>query len=87
MDDQHRHEGEGVSKEAELRVSASGKLHLLHLMLEHLKKGGHRVLLFSQWTRMLDIVEDFARHAFGRGAYERVDGAMAAAARQVYPKP
>ncbi|XP_036396796.1 chromodomain-helicase-DNA-binding protein 1-like [Megalops cyprinoides] len=55
-------------------VEASGKLLLLDSMLEFLYKGGHRVLLFSQMTRVLDILQDFMEY---RGySYERLDGSV-----------
>ena len=41
-------------------VRASGKLELLHRMLPKLKAAGHRVLLFSQMTKLLDILETYA---------------------------
>ena len=40
-------------------VEVSGKMLLLDRLLAKLKAGGHRVLLFSQFTSMLDILEDF----------------------------
>jgi len=53
-------------------VKASGKLNLLDRMLPRLKADGHRVLLFSQFTSMLDILEDFCQL---RGfEYVRLDG-------------
>ncbi|KAM9482671.1 chromodomain-helicase-DNA-binding protein 1-like [Clarias gariepinus] len=55
-------------------VEASGKLTLLDPMLAHLFKEGHRVLLFSQMTSMLDIVQDYLEY---RGySYERLDGSV-----------
>ncbi|CAM4625932.1 unnamed protein product [Leuciscus chuanchicus] len=55
-------------------VEASGKLSLLDTMLAYLQEGGHRVLLFSQMTRMLDILQDYLEH---RGySYERLDGSV-----------
>ncbi|KAL4854430.1 Chromodomain-helicase-DNA-binding protein 3 [Chlorella vulgaris] len=42
-----------------LMVAASGKLTLLQQMLPRLLAGGHRVLIFSQYIEMLDILEDF----------------------------
>jgi hypothetical protein len=45
-----------------LLVGASGKLQLLQKLLPKLKEEEHRVLLFSQMTRMLDILEDFLSH-------------------------
>ncbi|XP_068615739.1 chromodomain-helicase-DNA-binding protein 1-like [Brachionichthys hirsutus] len=55
-------------------IEASGKLCLLDSMLAYLQKGGHRVLLFSQMTRMLDILQDYMEY---RGySYERLDGSV-----------
>jgi ATP-dependent DNA helicase len=38
-------------------VHASGKMMVLNRLLSELIKRGHKVLLFSQFTTMLDIVE------------------------------
>ncbi|KAK2835916.1 hypothetical protein Q5P01_016400 [Channa striata] len=55
-------------------IEASGKLCLLDSMLTYLLKGGHRILLFSQMTRMLDILQDYMEY---RGySYERLDGSV-----------
>uniref|UniRef100_A0A4W4EFK3 Chromodomain-helicase-DNA-binding protein 1-like n=1 Tax=Electrophorus electricus TaxID=8005 RepID=A0A4W4EFK3_ELEEL len=55
-------------------VEASGKLSLLDTMLAYLLEGGHRILLFSQMTRMLDIMQDYLEY---RGySYERLDGSV-----------
>lgn len=40
-------------------VSNCGKLSLLDRLLPRLKDGGHRVLIFCQMTRVLDILEDY----------------------------
>ena len=41
-------------------------------MLKQLREQGHRVLIFSQMTKMLDLLEDFLD---GNGIkYERIDG-------------
>lgn len=59
---------------------ASGKLVLLEKMLKKLQEEGHRVLIFSQMTRMLDLLEDFLE---GHGyKYERIDGTVNGSARQ-----
>jgi SNF2 family DNA or RNA helicase len=50
----------GVSQPAAL-VRASGKFSLLQRMLPRLQAGGHKVLIFSQMTRLLDILEDYVR--------------------------
>ncbi|KAG8225258.1 hypothetical protein J437_LFUL006490 [Ladona fulva] len=61
-------------------VKASGKLVLLSKMLHTLKEQGHRVLIFSQMTKMLDILEDFLE---GVGyKYERIDGSITGSQRQ-----
>ena len=40
-------------------MAASGKLGVLDRLLTKLAAKGHRVVLFSQWNQVLDIVEDF----------------------------
>ena len=40
-------------------MEASGKLAVLDRLLTKLIAKGHRVVLFSQWNRVLDILEDF----------------------------
>lgn len=66
----------------EMRIKASAKLTLLHSMLKVLYKEGHRVLIFSQMTKLLDILEDYLTIEFGPKTYERVDGSVAVADRQ-----
>ena len=61
-------------------IAASGKLVLLDKLLPRLKAQGHKVLIFSQMVKVLDILEDYAR---GRGfGYERIDGGANASDRQ-----
>ena len=49
-----------------------GKMVLLDKLLAKMKERGHRVLIFSQMTRMLDILEDYL---ISRGyLYCRIDG-------------
>ncbi|KAH6763638.1 hypothetical protein C2S51_014887 [Perilla frutescens var. frutescens] len=66
----------------EMRIKASAKLTLLHSMLKLLHKEGHRVLIFSQMTKLLDILEDYLNIEFGLGTYERVDGSVSVTERQ-----
>ncbi|KAJ8484289.1 hypothetical protein OPV22_016774 [Ensete ventricosum] len=66
----------------EMRIKASAKLTLLHSMLKILHKEGHRVLIFSQMSRLLDILEDYLTIEFGPKIYERVDGSVPVADRQ-----
>uniref|UniRef100_A0A2N9IWR4 CHD3-type chromatin-remodeling factor PICKLE n=1 Tax=Fagus sylvatica TaxID=28930 RepID=A0A2N9IWR4_FAGSY len=66
----------------EMRIKASAKLTLLHSMLRILYKEGHRVLIFSQMTKLLDILEDYLTIEFGPKTFERVDGSVSVADRQ-----
>ncbi|SPT17616.1 unnamed protein product [Triticum aestivum] len=66
----------------EMRIKASAKLALLHSMLKVLHSDGHRVLIFSQMTKLLDILEDYLTLEFGHKAFERVDGSVSVAERQ-----
>ncbi|XP_077976946.1 chromodomain-helicase-DNA-binding protein 1-like [Glandiceps talaboti] len=55
-------------------IEASGKLHLLDQLLTFLKSRDHKVLLFSQMTRMLDILQDYL--GYKGYSYERLDGSV-----------
>lgn len=58
-----------------------GKLQSLDILLRQLKVGGHRVLIFTQMTRMLDVLEAFLNyHGY---IYLRLDGATKVDQRQV----
>ncbi|KAM9534973.1 chromodomain-helicase-DNA-binding protein 5-like isoform 3-T3 [Salvelinus alpinus] len=61
-------------------VKSSGKLTLLQKMLKKLKDEGHRVLIFSQMTKMLDLLEDFLEYEGYK--YERIDGSITGGLRQ-----
>lgn len=61
-------------------TKSSGKLMLLQKMMRRLKEGGHRVLVFSQMTKMLDLLEDFLENEGYK--YERIDGGVTGNLRQ-----
>ncbi|KEH40787.1 putative DNA helicase chromatin remodeling SNF2 family [Medicago truncatula] len=61
-------------------VMLSAKCRALAELLPSLKKSGHRVLIFSQWTSMLDILE-WALDVIGL-TYKRLDGSTQVAERQ-----
>ncbi|TMS17926.1 Chromodomain-helicase-DNA-binding protein 4 [Larimichthys crocea] len=61
-------------------TKAAGKLLLLQKMMRKLKDGGHRVLIFSQMTKMLDLLEDFLENEGYK--YERIDGGITGGMRQ-----
>uniref|UniRef100_M4BRS8 Uncharacterized protein n=1 Tax=Hyaloperonospora arabidopsidis (strain Emoy2) TaxID=559515 RepID=M4BRS8_HYAAE len=75
-----------VSKEeiqrqiSECLVDSSGKLVLLNKLLPRLKESGHRVLIFSQFRIMLDILQDYL--ALRRYNCERIDGNITGNERQ-----
>ncbi|KAM8889636.1 uncharacterized protein srcap isoform 1-T1 [Synchiropus picturatus] len=57
-----------------------GKLQTLHTLLRKLKTGGHRVLIFTQMTRMLDVLEQFLN--YHGHIYLRLDGSTRVEQRQ-----
>jgi chromodomain-helicase-DNA-binding protein 7 len=61
-------------------VSASGKMLLLSKLLPKLRAEGHKVLIFSQFKLVLDLLQDMCADA-GWPA-ERLDGDTSAAERQ-----
>ena len=60
-------------------VQSSGKMVLLMKLLPKLQSGGHKVLIFSQMVRVLDLLEDLLR--LQKYSYERLDGSMGASSR------
>jgi len=60
----------------------SGKLQTLAVLLRELKRGGHRALIFTQMSKMLDILEAFL-NLHGH-TYLRLDGATGVDRRQRY---
>lgn len=75
---EERHDDNSVSHRS--LVDASSKLKLLEVLLPKLQERGHRVLIFSQFLDMLDMVEDFldgmALH------YQRLDGQISSLQKQ-----
>ena len=61
-------------------VECCGKLVLVDKLLPKLKKEGHRVLIFSQMVRVLDILEDYLVDSGYE--YERIDGGVIGNRRQ-----
>merc|ERR1719211_516318 len=61
-------------------VHASGKMVLLDKLLPKLKANGHRVLIFSQMVKMLDILEDYLIRK--QYPFERIDGRIRGNLRQ-----
>uniref|UniRef100_A0A8C8SX23 Chromodomain helicase DNA binding protein 9 n=1 Tax=Pelusios castaneus TaxID=367368 RepID=A0A8C8SX23_9SAUR len=61
-------------------IQSAGKLVLIDKLLPKMKAGGHKVLIFSQMVRCLDILEDYLIHK--RYLYERIDGRVRGNLRQ-----
>uniref|UniRef100_A0A9J8A574 Chromodomain helicase DNA binding protein 6 n=1 Tax=Cyprinus carpio carpio TaxID=630221 RepID=A0A9J8A574_CYPCA len=61
-------------------IQAAGKLVLIDKLLPKLLAGGHKVLVFSQMVRCLDILEDYLIQR--RYTYERIDGRVRGNLRQ-----
>ena len=57
---------------AQQLIDGSGKFQLLERLLAKLFSAGHRVVLFSQFTSTLDLLEDFLTHKEYK--YCRLDG-------------
>jgi SWI/SNF-related matrix-associated actin-dependent regulator of chromatin subfamily A member 5 len=66
--------------EGEHLVTASAKLKVLDKLLEKAKAEGNRVLIFSQMTRMLDILEDYCMYRNMK--YCRIDGGISGETRE-----
>ncbi|KAF2842224.1 chromodomain helicase-like protein [Patellaria atrata CBS 101060] len=75
--------GEDASRSDQLKsmITSSGKMMLLDQLLLKLKKDNHRVLIFSQMVKMLDILSDYLKL---RGyQFQRLDGTIAAGPRRM----
>ncbi|XP_033001421.1 chromatin-remodeling ATPase INO80 isoform X3 [Lacerta agilis] len=53
-------------------ITDSGKLYALDVLLTRLKSQGHRVLIYSQMTRMIDLLEEYM--VYRKHTYMRLDG-------------
>jgi DNA helicase INO80 len=61
-------------------VTDAGKMMALDRLLSELKAGGHRVLIYNQMTRMIDLMEEYLHY---RGyTYIRLDGSSKIADRR-----
>lgn len=75
--------GGSVRREDQIKglIASSGKMMLLDQLLSKLKRDGHRVLIFSQMVKMLDILGDYLSL---RGyKFQRLDGTIAAGPRRM----
>jgi chromodomain-helicase-DNA-binding protein 4 len=70
----------GAEAQARAMIEGSGKLTFLAKVLAKLKERGSRVLIFSQFLDMLDLLEEFLMGIGMR--YARLDGSTATVTRQ-----
>jgi len=63
-----------------LYIQTSGKMVLLDKLLPKLRQEGHKVLIFSQMVRMLDLISEYCE--FRNFPYERLDGRVRGTDRQ-----
>jgi chromodomain-helicase-DNA-binding protein 4 len=75
---EERHDNNSLSHRS--LVDASSKLKLLEVLLPKLQERGHRVLIFSQFLDMLDMVEDFLDGMALQ--YQRLDGSISSLQKQ-----
>lgn len=80
VEEEFRAEAPSDLSEAAFLARGSGKLVLLDKLLPRLKEEGHRLLVFSQFKTMLDILEDYF-HAKDF-SFERIDGSILGRRRQ-----
>jgi SNF2 family DNA or RNA helicase len=71
---------EDSEAEHELLINASGKLILMDKLLPRLFAEGHRVLVFSQMVKVLDLLGDYLDNRSWK--YERIDGNIRGSERQ-----
>lgn len=68
------HFEENSKETKETLVTESGKMQMLDYMLKHFQKNGNKVLIFSQFTTMLDIIEDYLSILRPEYRFCRIDG-------------
>eukprot|EP00656_Telonema_subtile_P037385 TRINITY_DN4159_c0_g1_i2.p1 TRINITY_DN4159_c0_g1~~TRINITY_DN4159_c0_g1_i2.p1 ORF type:complete len:1134 (-),score=426.22 TRINITY_DN4159_c0_g1_i2:94-3495(-) len=61
-------------------IRASGKFNMMDNILPKMQRAGHRILLFSQMTSCMDVIEDYFQ--FREYRFVRLDGATKADDRQ-----
>lgn len=81
-EDQILEELNANTAEAQARalIQSSGKMVLIDKLLRKLKAGGHKVLIFSQMTKCLDLIQEYLRSQ--TWAFERIDGGVRGDQRQ-----
>lgn len=69
-----------LNEQMQCMIQASGKLVLVDKLLKKLRENGHRVLIFSQMTKCLDLLVDYLK--WRNYPWERIDGSIKGEHRQ-----
>ncbi|KAK9815465.1 hypothetical protein WJX72_004092 [[Myrmecia] bisecta] len=77
-------DGSTMFPSAEMLRQQCGKMQLLDRLLKQLHQGGHKVLIFSQMTKMLDLLESYLEEEKHRVC--RIDGSVSWQDRQAAMK-
>lgn len=80
MKERRKQRGEVKLDDLEMLTSSCGKMQLLHKFLPKLRQEKRKVLIFSQFTIMLDVLEDYIHHM--NYPVERIDGNTSSRDRQ-----
>ena len=80
LDDNSSSSEDEFYEEEDAIADQSGKLQVLSKILPLWKQQGHKVIIFTQWRKMLDIIERFTNMQGWN--YARMDGNTNVAARQ-----
>ena len=62
-----------IMPDKETLVSDAGKLSVLDGLLAKLKAEGHRVLIYSQMTRMIDLLEEYMNHRYVKFSFKSLN--------------
>lgn len=71
---------EKTDKQLKAMIESAGKMVLIDKLLPKLKEGGHKVLIFSQMIKVLNLIEDYL--IAKRFLFERIDGGVQGSMRQ-----
>ncbi|KAI9298521.1 hypothetical protein K502DRAFT_311406, partial [Neoconidiobolus thromboides FSU 785] len=74
-------EEKGSQSLMQTMIQSSGKLVLLDKLLPKLKANGHKVLIFSQMTKVLDLLAEYLHYR--NYETERIDGGVQSSERQI----
>jgi len=80
VEEEMRPQQDDDMSEGDFLAKSSGKLVLLDKLLPRMKADGHRILVFSQFKIMLDILEDYLN--VRNHKTERIDGSITGKKRQ-----